>query len=311
MRWRRVALAAVVACFSSVGQVFAEAKIVTPESSRARAASAASGRHFLWRVQSPTGAHGYVIGSIHMLDSSIYPLDAVFEQSFDECDVMALEADVFGGDPMGMLATMMERAMYPEGQTLQSQLTPRDYQEVSQALAQLDLPIEMLQGMRPWFLTMLVVQTMAMKFGLQPELGIDHHFYQKASGRMEVVELESVEMQIGILSKLTDHQGVLLLADSVDDFKSIDDFHAMVDLWRRGDTASMANEVEKDARQRPELKALDEALLRGRNPGMTSGIERLLAAGRTPFVIVGAAHLVGERGVLQLLEQRGYHVEQL
>ncbi|HIF75084.1 MAG TPA: hypothetical protein EYG31_11430 [Porticoccaceae bacterium] len=65
--------------------------------------------------------------------------------------------------------------------------------------------------------------------------------------------------------------------------------------------ADMLNEA-------PELYA---SLLRGRNLNWIPQIDKMLADEDVEFVLVGAAHLVGNDGLLELLKARGYKVSQL
>lgn len=44
---------------------------------------------------------------------------------------------------------------------------------------------------------------------------------------------------------------------------------------------------------------------------MADGIEEVLAEVDRAFIVVGALHLVGARGIPALLEQAGYRVEQV
>jgi uncharacterized protein YbaP (TraB family) len=52
-------------------------------------------------------------------------------------------------------------------------------------------------------------------------------------------------------------------------------------------------------------------LLHDRNIGMADKIEELLKTSQTAFVMPGAAHLVGEDGLIKMLQDRGYQVEQV
>jgi uncharacterized protein YbaP (TraB family) len=70
----------------------------------------------------------------------------------------------------------------------------------------------------------------------------------------------------------------------------------------------LAHEATRDQR---ETERLNQILLWGRHPAMMQNIEGYLASGEVHFVAVGSLHLVGERGLVSLLKEKGYKVRQL
>ena len=83
------------------------------------------GKHFLWQVDSAT-TRVYLMGSIHMLRQDVYPLAPVIEEAFAASDVLVLEADPFAAPQEELQQTVMAYATYPDGQTLQSQLSEQE-----------------------------------------------------------------------------------------------------------------------------------------------------------------------------------------
>ena len=73
-------------------------------------------------------------------------------------------------------------------------------------------------------------------------------------------------------------------------------------------------EMEKVAfrkRDDPRGRLFFERLIDSRNVKMVDALDRLAGRPRTLFVVVGAAHFVGERGLPALLTRKGYAVRQL
>ena len=86
----------------------------------------------------------------------------------------------------------------------------------------------------------------------------------------------------------------------------------MVGSWRRGDAAALSKLViEDELAKHPEYRVLHERLFDERNREMTDKIVALQRQGGTYFVVVGAGHLVGQEGVIALLERRGQRPRQL
>lgn len=272
---------------------------------------AESGNHFLWQVDSPT-ARVYVLGSIHLLRQDIYPLAPVIEEAFTASDVLVLEADVFGKSPEALLQSSLDDAMYAPGRTLQSELDPLDYMELMGLLSQVDIPIQTVQQYRPWFLSLMVEQVLWARLGLQPEYGIDAYFQRKAEGQKPIEELESVEAQLAMLSTLSDQEQVLLLSWTMNDFdQTAQAFEQLLQLWQRGDAEAMEQELRKDLEEEPRFEPIWKRLVDDRNLAMAERIGTFLASHRRYFVVVGAAHLIGAQGLMSLLRQRGYAVQQL
>jgi len=148
------------------------------------------------------------------------------------------------------------------------------------------------------------------ELGLRPEMGIDQHFLDLALGNKPVLELESAAQQIELLLDFPDQD--LLMAQTLVQLDDIDLYlRPIYDAWRAGDAAQLNRLLLTDERQRhPEFQPLYEKLFDQRNRAMTSKIEGFLAGSGRYFVVVGAGHLVGEEGIISLLERRGFSAQQ-
>jgi uncharacterized protein YbaP (TraB family) len=83
----------------------------------------------------------------------------------------------------------------------------------------------------------------------------------------------------------------------------------MEEAWIAGDAEALDKMITKEgAEQPPEIQ---KAVREGRNPRMADAAEKALKSKEIGFVVVGAAHLVGNEGVLAILQERGYKVEQV
>ena len=58
-------------------------------------------------------------------------------------------------------------------------------------------------------------------------------------------------------------------------------------------------------------KEFFEEIFYSRNKKMAQGVLELLQKGKTPFIVVGAGHLIGEQSILQILQASGIQVEKL
>jgi hypothetical protein len=150
------------------------------------------------------------------------------------------------------------------------------------------------------------------KLGLDPEYGIDKHFLKKAENKEKIVELESIDYQINLLSGFSDAQQELFLVSAFRDLELLKgEINEILKAWNTGDTKTIESFVSKSLQDDPRMLPIYEKLVFERNKSMASKIEGYLKTKEHYFVIVGAAHLVGKDGIIEILKKKGYLVEQL
>ncbi len=275
------------------------------------AAEESSGKHFLWQVDSPM-TRVYLLGSIHMLRQDVYPLAPVIEQAFAGSEILALEADIFTEPQADLQQQLMDAATYQQGETLKSELPKSDYLELMEILLELGIPMQSVQQYHPWFASIMAEQVLLSRLGMRPEYGVDAYFWRKAAGQKGIEELESVEAQLAMFSRLSDQQQILMLSWDVEDLeRAAQDFEQLLQCWQRGDVHAMEGELQGEIQKDPRFKPIWDVLIDGRNLGMADRIAKFLGSKKRYFVVVGAAHLVGPKGLVALLRQRGYAVQQL
>ena len=273
-------------------------------SGSATLAHAAQDRLLFWETTTP-GSKVYLLGSMHLASADVYPLRDTIMQAFNGADKLVVELDISGDRQLLVQQRMLERGMYRDGRTLQDDLSPDVYRELSQRLADTGLPIEMLQGMKPGLVVTTLSTMEMMKLGLNPERGVDRYFLTQARGAKPILELETVDRQLDVVLDFPDPE--LLVRQSL---SQLDDMEALmnelVDSWKRGDSGALGKLViEDELRQYPEYEALHERMFDDRNREMTEKILGMQRQGGTYFVVVGAGHLVGEQGIVAMLERQG------
>jgi uncharacterized protein YbaP (TraB family) len=150
-----------------------------------------------------------------------------------------------------------------------------------------------------------------MKLGYDPSYGVDNYFLSKATGRKNILELESLDEQLHLLSNLSGKDQELLLTLSLKDLQNAgQEANKLVQAWKTGDTSGMEAVITKSIKEDPKLVPIYEKLIYERNRRMVSKIEGYLKGNGTYFVVVGAGHLSGEKGIVETLGKKGYRVEQ-
>jgi uncharacterized protein YbaP (TraB family) len=274
-----------------------------------REAFSQEGKSFLWKVQSRSSTV-YVLGSIHYLRKEDYPLSQKIESAFEKSDVLVVEANVQDQGKVNT-QTILEKALYPPDESIADHLSRETYEFLKGEASKLGLPLEFINRQRPWFLSITLDAMELMKLGYDPSYGIDNYFLSKATGHKKILELESLDEQLDLLSNLSDRDQELLLTLSLKDLQNAgQEANKLVQAWKTGDTAGMEAVITKSLKEDPKLVPIYEKLIYERNRRMVSKIEDYLKGSGTYFVVVGAGHLIGEKGIVETLGKKGFRVEQ-
>ncbi len=271
----------------------------------------AAGEKLLFYKAQKGAAEVYLLGSMHLARADIYPLRQEITQAFEASDVLAVELDISGANQLLMQSQLLSRGMYPPGESIRDHLSPGTWRELEGYLGGTGMPPEMLARMRPGLLVTTLSSMEMLKLGLSPEQGVDLHFLNRARGSKPVHELETVEQQISLL--LDFPEGDLLVRQTlaqIDDMENL--MNQLVSSWKRGDAGALQKLVlDDELRRHPEFRSIHERMFDQRNRDMTRQVEGFLRSGQRYFVVVGAGHLVGDQGIVAMLQRRGYKPQQL
>ncbi len=271
-------------------------------------ALALQSRPLLWRVDG-FGRHGWLFGSLHFGKADFYPLPVAVRHAFAAADTLAVEINLLAHDPAVAGERLRQLGFYARpGEDLRHALSAAGWRRLAHAARQLGLPLDYLQRQRPWLAALTLSDQLFQQAGLSGQLGSDMHFLQQARERgMPVVELESLQQQLDLLATLPRGEQLALLGQTLSDTHQGEDYvDQVVNAWRQGDIAALDRLVNPSPD--PASQRLYKALLKQRNGHMAAAIEQLLVAGKAPFVVVGAGHLVAGDSVVQQLRRRGYRV---
>ena len=265
-------------------------------------------KHIFWEVQSDS-ATVYLLGSIHVGDDNLYPLDTVIENNFSRCDYLVVEVDMNKINPFDLI----KKAYYQGEDRLKNHLSKEVYQKLKSEFDKLNIKESFYEKMKPWFAVITLTNLKLSDEGYESQQGIDLYFLEKAKKEnKEVKELETADFQIELLdSVLGDLQDNFVLY-SMEDIDSAD---ATVDdmfrIWKSGDATALDSIANVQYENMPNADEFKKAFVYDRNIAMANKITEFLKTGKKYFVVVGAAHLVGERGIVRLLEEKNlYKIQQ-
>lgn len=267
-------------------------------------------RCFLWEAQAGKGKV-YLLGSIHVGNNSLYPLDPTISRAFDEADTLVLEVHLTPEVEMQSAALAMQKGLYPAGQTLRESLTKETLTKLTAYMKTQGLSVDLFNTMRPWLLGVTLVMREYMRLGFNPKQGIDAHFTARAGDRT-VLQLETATKQLDILSSGDAKVQDLALREMLDQIGDAEKLmNRLMQAWKTGDAEAVDNVLKENMSDEAGLKELHKRLLDDRNVEMAAKIQGFLDTDKTYFVIVGSAHIVGKQGIVQLLKDKKVRIRQL
>lgn len=268
-----------------------------------------AGKSTLWKVSSGKNIV-YLLGSIHALKSEHYPLKEPIENAFEDSQVLVLEADPAGMGDLAMQGAMLGKGMLPPGSTLEQCLNSSVYELAKSKTSELGLDIELFQGFKPWLFALTLGMTKLQASGFSAAQGVDFYFYGKAAAAGKPVKsLETMDYQLGLFDQLSPENQEAFVSQTLKDLDVIEkEISTLISAWSSGDVGEMEALLLRNFQGHPDLY---EALVAQRNRIWTLKIESFLNDDKNHLVVVGAAHLVGREGLVEILQSKGYSIEQL
>ncbi|UAC49537.1 TraB/GumN family protein [Bacillus aquiflavi] len=255
----------------------------------------------------------YMLGSIHVATEDFYPLHEKIETAFDQSTYLAVEADIFNMNQLQMQKELEEKAKYADGKTLQADLPADLYSQLKSELQEYGINISMLNEYETWYISMVLEGLQAQKLGYDSELGIDYHFLKKEKDDKEIIELEGVTFQLDLFDQLSPEiQKKLIEVYFAEKKTAKENIEKLVTAWKSGNAEQLSQVLLESEDDSEEYKQFNEVFMDQRNKDMAVKIEEFLNSEEkgTYFVIVGAAHFVGENGIVNILQNKGFTVEE-
>jgi uncharacterized protein len=262
-----------------------------------------------WRVTGRDGGEVTLLGSMHVLRPSDYPLPPMVDALIDGADSIVMEIDLDDVDA-AQQQLIVQKAMLPQGKVLADVVDADVYRLVTQHMGELGVDMKALEHFEPWFLSITVLDLGMRKLGFQPDRGVEQYVLGRArTAGKDIIGLETLEFQIGLFDALPPEQQQAMLEQTLAELdEGVAVLAEMVTAWRAGELESLSSELLEDFGDFP---GLYENLVTNRNNSWVPTLERMLNDGHHHLVVVGALHLVGPDNVIDLLKERGHAIERL
>lgn len=270
---------------------------------------AANDNTLLWKV---TGKDlkqpSYIFGTIHMICADDALLSDNMKTIIKLVDEVYLEVDM---DDMMQMFSLVSKMKMNGGETLRGLLSEADYETVKAYFNEKGsmLPFSMLETFKPLLATSLIAQnskdceTMSAMETVIMGAAKDH--------KKEIKGLESMAYQAGILDSIPYKTQAELLVQSIKSEEggeaenASSDMNKLFNAYKSQDLKVLENLMVKSEAGLSEYMDL---LLFKRNHNWIKKMKEILPA-KSILIAVGAGHLPGDEGVLNLLKKEGYKVE--
>lgn len=275
-------------------------------SSFAQKTSSPAVNTLLWKV---SGNHlskpSYIFGTMHMICANDIELSDSLKNAISHCDKVYLELDM--DDMMQMMSAMMHMTMKGDT-TLSDLLSPNDYKKVKKYFEEHKsmLPFAMMEKYKP-----LLLESMIMKESgtCDNMVVIEQLVMQQAKEYDKQIKgLETFDYQLGIFDKIPyqlQAQQLVKMIDEENEGKNVDDeMKILTEAYRKQELNKMDDLTKDD----PGIAGFSDILLYNRNANWAKKLQELMT-NNSLVVAVGAGHLPGKKGVLNLLREAGYKVE--
>ncbi len=271
----------------------------------------ASGKLFIWKISSET-THIYLLGSVHVASMDLYPLDDTIESAFNSADYLVVEVNTNNLTQVHATQLLLDYGTYPEGDGFNKHVPEELYNKLDEQFKQWGIGIAMLDQYKPFVIYNFMSQYMLEGLGYSFEYGLDFYFMDKAEeSNKYILELETSEFQLHLLSSIPDENIITAMEYDIDNPEIEQYLHDFFNAWVDGDAATVETIVFEALAEEPDMGPYYEMMYDQRNFNMLEKISDYLAGDEVYFIVVGAGHLVGENGLLNLLGNSGYELEQL
>ncbi len=272
--------------------------------------SIADAKTSVWKA-SKEGHSIYLGGTVHALQKSDFPLPCEFQRAYLLSDTLVFETDISAMNSPALAQTLMQKGTYPAGESLSEKLQPETLSALKSYLSSLGLPASNLLNFKPGLILTFATVAELQKLGITGD-GVDQYFYNLAkSDNKATAYLEEPEEQLDFLLEMginNEENFIQYVLSSTG--KTQTQFPELMNSWREGNIKRLSESAELEVLRQNFPKSFD-AILTRRNDNWIRKIDKLIDTAEVEYILVGAAHMAEEEGLLFQLKSKGYQIKQL
>lgn len=255
----------------------------------------------LWEISgNGISSPSYLYGTVHMICPEDFVTGKRLQEKFRSAQKVFLEVDM---DDPSMNMKMMQLSLL-QGKKLSDMFSDSDYNKLNVFFRDtIGMPLTLLNTMKPFVLfSILTLKSLPCAEPQSYELTFVKMAKEQSK---EVLGLETIEDQMKIFDDMPDSVQVQMVMRYINEFdEQKKEFAKMVDAYKQENLDSIYEHIMSS----PDISGSEEVLLFNRNEKWIPIMEAAMQKEKI-FFAVGAGHLGGPKGVINLLREKGYSVK--
>jgi uncharacterized protein YbaP (TraB family) len=241
----------------------------------------------------------YIYGTIHIMPKKQFVISESITTALKECETLVMEVDI--NMDLKTQIDAAQRSLLPDGKTIADITSAENAQKIRQfcidSLHWKESKYVRMSRLTPFFLTSIILQDL---IGKSKSFEVELNKLAEKN-KMTTLGLETIQMQMDLVNDVPYEEQIKLLLEGLTTNNS--EFNTMLNCYLKQDLNKLG-ELMNDAELSPEFNA---NFLVKRNQNWIPQISKM-AQEKPIFIAVGAGHLPGDQGVLNLLQEAGYTV---
>lgn len=287
-------------------QLFGQDSLVVKIESDTTSAEAQARNSLLWKITgNGLSKPSYLFGTIHIIDKDDFFFTEEMQKAFGSCEAVTFEIKIDDMMNLGAMFSVMKNINMDNGVSLRDLLSEEEYKMVKNHFDQMNFPFFIAERMKPMFLSAMASgegSPESMKLGKTVSYELELMNNAKKQ-KKPISGLETMEFQMGLFDSIPyDVQAQMLVESIKVGSTGGDDLEEMTRIYKSQDIEAMQSMMSSDTEG---IGRYEELLLTKRNENWIPKMKTQMKD-KAVFFAVGAGHLGGEKGVIQLLEKEGY-----
>lgn len=270
-----------------------------------------NGKAIFWKLERAGRPPSYLFGTVHLTDRRVTRLSDAAKKALDGAKSVLIENTDFAvPEASAAYASAMKSAVFRDGRSLDRLLSKAEFEKLVRSTG--GIPPEILKLYRPWMVSLMLSASTCERDRLKQGIDVlDMAITRRAQGNGTPVSgLESTIDQLASLAAVPDDEQLqilranIALADQSEDLRE-----TMVQLYATRRIGALWNLQlalsEKAGVPASAYTSFERIIIIERNRRMRNGALPHLDKGGA-FIAVGALHLPGKAGLVQLFRDAGY-----
>ncbi len=259
----------------------------------------------LWQISGKHNDASFLFGTVHSDDPSVTTLPVQVQSAMQQARHFCAELDL----NMSTMLQAQVKMMLPADKQLQDLIGQRNFRQSVNLMANYGVPEMIVGRMKPWAVAAQLMMPVP-----QTNVFLDLKLYQQAQSRgIPTCGLEQVEEQLAVFENMSVAQQINFLEQAIREYAELPvAINTMLNLYRNRDLAGLQAFSDRQMQKTDKSLAsyMEKNLINNRNYLMVDRMKPHMVNGKA-FFAVGALHLPGEHGILNILKKQGYQLQRL